>query len=87
MNRVSEHEHPCAMEGEFAPSKIGVLQLWPPVILAPMAGVTDVPFRSLCKSFMEEGLKSSGGEFSVNGFSPGFFFKQKITARGVVEKN
>jgi len=84
---VSEHEHPCAMEGEFAPSKIGVLQLWPPVILAPMAGVTDVPFRSLCKSFMEEGLKSSGGEFSVTGSTPGLFVNQMITARAFVEKN
>src|SRR5437660_11012985 len=40
-----------ASVAEFAPVKIGKISVWPPVILAPMAGVTNYPFRSICKEF------------------------------------
>lgn len=41
----------AAQPGEFDALNLGSLSVWPPVVLAPMAGVTDVPFRSLCRSF------------------------------------
>lgn len=41
----------AAQPGEFDALKLGSLSVWPPVVLAPMAGVTDVPFRALCRSF------------------------------------
>ena len=44
-------EVPLAQPGEFAPVEIGPLSVWPPVVLAPMAGVTDKPFRRLCRHF------------------------------------
>ncbi|MFI5933045.1 tRNA dihydrouridine synthase DusB [Actinoplanes sp. NPDC051494] len=31
------------------PLKIGAHEAWPPVVLAPMAGITNVAFRSLCR--------------------------------------
>src|SRR5438034_4254677 len=40
-----------AFGGEFAPVKIGQISVWPPVVLAPMAGVTNYPFRSVCRNF------------------------------------
>ncbi len=44
-------EVPLARPGEFAPLAIGTIAVTPPVVLAPMAGVTNPPFRSICREF------------------------------------
>jgi nifR3 family TIM-barrel protein len=40
-----------ARPGEFEPLRLNDLEVWPPVVLAPMAGVTNYAFRSLCREF------------------------------------
>ncbi|MFJ4413051.1 tRNA dihydrouridine synthase DusB [Streptomyces sp. NPDC088925] len=55
-----------------SPLAIGPHQVTPPVVLAPMAGITNAPFRTLCREF-------SGGK--------GLFVSEMITTRALVERN
>ena len=36
---------------DLQPLVLGRHQVWPPVVLAPMAGVTNAPFRTMCRRF------------------------------------
>jgi nifR3 family TIM-barrel protein len=40
-----------AGSGEFRPLAIGPIEVWPPVVLAPMAGITNYPFRTVCRKY------------------------------------
>ncbi|WP_066942525.1 tRNA dihydrouridine synthase DusB [Streptomyces lushanensis] len=55
-----------------SPLAIGPHTVSPPVVLAPMAGITNAPFRTLCREF-------SGGK--------GLFVSEMITTRALVERN
>lgn len=58
------------------PLQIGPLTVDTPVVLAPMAGVTNTAFRRLCR---EAG--ASGG------FDPGLYVAEMVTSRALVERN
>jgi nifR3 family TIM-barrel protein len=46
---AENHDVALAQPGEFSPLVIGTWQFWPPVALAPMAGVTSHPYRAVCQ--------------------------------------
>ncbi|MDH6519211.1 nifR3 family TIM-barrel protein [Streptomyces sp. SAI-208] len=63
---------PTTTPTDKTPLRIGPHTVQPPVVLAPMAGITNAPFRTLCREF-------SGGK--------GLFVSEMITTRALVERN
>ncbi|WP_425321640.1 tRNA dihydrouridine synthase DusB [Corynebacterium lizhenjunii] len=57
--------------------RIGNIELASPVILAPMAGVTNVAFRTLCRE----------QELARTGTVSGLYVCEMVTARALVERN
>ena len=58
------------------PLRIGPITVDTPVVLAPMAGVTNRAFRTLCR---EAGASQ--------GFDPGLYVAEMVTSRALVERN
>ena len=74
--------------------ELGAVRVHSPVILAPMAGVTDAPFRGVCREFGEEALRASPrGAALLGNAEPGvdapagLYVAEMVTARALVEGN
>ena len=47
-------ERPASALRDVQPLQLGAHAVWPPVVLAPMAGVTNAPFRTMCRRFASD---------------------------------
>src|SRR4051812_34761754 len=80
------------MPAPVLPLSIGPLRVWPPVVVAPMAGVTNPAFRRLCRDFAGAGAgvgvqatQAGPGVQATQAGTRCLFVSEMITARGLVE--
>ena len=75
-----------ARPGEFAPLRIGGLTVDPPVVLAPMAGITNAPFRTLCRRFSADRCLYVSEMITARAFVEGHARTLKLASFGADEQ-
>jgi nifR3 family TIM-barrel protein len=64
------------------PLAVGPYRVWPPVVLAPMAGITNPPFRALCREQADSRVPHATAQQPA-----GLFVCEMVTTVGLVERN
>lgn len=64
------------------PLRIGGLTIESPVVLAPMAGITNRAFRRLCREYGSAGLAAGGASGATS-----LYVNEMVTSRALVERN
>ena len=70
------------MPAAHQPLAVGPYRVWPPVVLAPMAGITNPPFRALCREQARSRVPEPTAERPA-----GLFVCEMVTTVGLVERN
>jgi nifR3 family TIM-barrel protein len=72
---------PTAPAPVLPPLQIGPHTIGSPVVLAPMAGITNRAFRRLCREYGREGLEAGGASGATS-----LYVSEMITSRALVER-
>jgi nifR3 family TIM-barrel protein len=72
---------PSAPSAVLPPLQIGRHTIQSPVVLAPMAGITNRAFRKLCREYGNQGLDQGGASGATS-----LYVSEMITSRALVER-
>lgn len=82
MTIVAERDGGSAPAPLLPPLRIGRHEIGSPVVLAPMAGITNRAFRRLCRQYGNDGLAAGGA-----GGASSLYVSEMVTSRALVERS